>query len=324
MNLGLKVNKYSGKRDILASVIYKLFKLNINHIKKINSDKQCTHCKSKKKIFYFSKTIPDFNVNILPKYLFDKFYLRSLGKCQSCGLIQDYNTMNEIELENYEKIIKSKDLATSEEVWNFFPIPENIKKERYEKYYKKRFKKWSEKLEIDQNIKNILFLRPGMGTIIKYFKSYTSANLYFLDISDIAIKTVIKDFPNVIMLDGKIHGIYRGDFLKMKKKFDLIINEHNLVHCFNIDDTFEKLKSLLSKNGKIIFIDEIIVKTTSPFHINFWDEDTFVKILRKHFLKVEIIRHSGIDTNEFKELSVITNYTKFNDNPDFVASIPEQ
>ena len=105
MNLGLKVNKYSGKREILASIIYKLFKLNIKHIKKINSDKNCSNCKSKKKIFYFAKTIPDFNVNILPKYIFDKFYLRSLGKCQSCGLIQDYNTMNEIELENYEKII---------------------------------------------------------------------------------------------------------------------------------------------------------------------------------------------------------------------------
>ena len=58
-----------------------------------------------------------------------------------------------------------------------------------------------------------------------------------------------------------------------------------LVHCFNINDTFEKLKSLLCKNGKIIFIDEIIVKTTSPFHINFWDEDTFIKILRKTFYK---------------------------------------
>ena len=34
MNLGLKVNKYSGKREILASIIYKLFKLNIKHIKK--------------------------------------------------------------------------------------------------------------------------------------------------------------------------------------------------------------------------------------------------------------------------------------------------
>ena len=38
--------------------------------------------------------------------------------------------MNEIELENYEKIIRSKDLATSEEVWNVFPIPENVKEEK--------------------------------------------------------------------------------------------------------------------------------------------------------------------------------------------------
>ena len=131
MNLGLKeINKYSGKREILASIIYKLFKLNIKHIKKINSDKNCSNCKAKKKIFYFlQKQFQIFNVNILPKYIFDKFYLRSLGKCQSCGLIQDYNTMNEIELENYEKIIRSKDLATSEEVWNVFPIPENVKEE---------------------------------------------------------------------------------------------------------------------------------------------------------------------------------------------------
>lgn len=321
MNLELKENKYSGKRDKFASVIYKLFKLNIKHIKKINSDKQCSNCRHQKKIFYFSKTIPDFNANILPKYLFDKFYLRSIGKCQNCGLIQDYNTLNETELENYEKIIKSKDLATSEEIWNVFPIPENVKKDRYEKYYKKRFKIWSKKLKFDQNIKNVLFLRPGMGTIIKYFEKYNKANFYFLDISDIAIKTVLKDFPNVFKLNGRIHGIYRGDFLKMKKKFDLIINEHNLVHCFDVNDTFQKLKSLLSKNGKIIFIDEIIVKTTSPFHINFWDEDMFIKIIKKHFKKVEVLRHSGVDTNEIKNLTVITNYTKSNDNPDFVASV---
>ena len=134
--------------------------------------------------------------------------------------------MNEIELENYEKIIRSKDLATSEEVWNVFPIPENVKEERYEKYYKKDLKMVREIKDRSKH-KEHSFLRPGMGTIIKYFKNYTSANFYFLDISDIAIKTVIQDFPNVVMLDGKIHGIYRGDFLKMKEKFDLIINEHN-------------------------------------------------------------------------------------------------
>ena len=50
----------------------------------------------------------------------------------------------------------------------------------------------------------------------------------------------------------------------------------------------------------------------------------FIKIIKKHFKKVEILRHSGVDTNEIKNLTVITNYTKFNDNPDFVASVLEE
>ena len=72
MNLKLKSNKYSGKRDLAASIIYKLFNLNIKHIKKIDQNSYCSNCESEEKIFYYSKTIPDFKVRILPKNLFDK------------------------------------------------------------------------------------------------------------------------------------------------------------------------------------------------------------------------------------------------------------
>ena len=68
---------------------------------------------------------------------------------------------------------------------------------------------------------------------------------------------------------------------KESNHYDLIITNHLLVHCLNIDETLNQLKYILNKNGLMIFTDEINVKYHNPFHINFWDEEIFTDILKK-------------------------------------------
>lgn len=320
--MNLKSSDISGKFEYLSTILYKFLKINIPHIAKVNKNKKCTNCKSTEKIFYYSKTTPDFNVNVLSLNLFKKFYLKAIGKCLQCNLIQDYNTLNIKELEEYEKILISKDMTVSEEIWKSFPIPDERKKIDYEKYFKRRFYNWKNELNIDKNINNILFLRPSFGTIINYFDNFKNANLYYLDISDIAKKTIKSDYPKLIELEGNIHGIYRGNFLKKKNFFDLIVSQHHILHCFDIDHTFKKLKNLLNDKGKIILMNEIGIKMWNPFHINFWNEDIFVTILKKHFNKLQIIRNCGPDERDFKDFTFVSDHTKYRDSPDFVVSGP--
>ena len=255
--MNLKSNQFSNKKHFLAILLYKLFKIRISHIAKLKDNIKCGNCNSYKKNFFYSKCLPDFNINILPFNIFSKFYLRAIGKCQDCDLIQDYNRPSEKELEHYERILKSKDMATSEEVWTSYPVPDEASTEIFNRIYKKRFKRWNEDLKIDNKIKNVLFLRPTLGFLIKYFNKNTNLNMYFLEISIISSKMIKKNYPNVTELEGSIHGIYKGDFLKKENFFDLIVSNHHLLHCYNAEDTFKKLKSLLKYDGQIIFTDEI-------------------------------------------------------------------
>ena len=91
---------------------------------------------------------------------------------------------------------------------------------------------------------------------------------------------------------------------------------------FDINHTFNKLKKLINQNGKIIFMNEIAIKKWNPFHIFFWDEIMFIKILKKHFQKVETLRNCGPDEKDIKEFKFISDHTKYRDNPDFVVSSP--
>ena len=321
--MNLKSNQFSNKKHFLAILLYKLFKIRISHIAKLKDNIKCSNCNSYKKTLFYSKSLPDFNINILPINIFSKFYLRAMGKCQDCDLIQDYNRPSEKELEQYEQILESKDMATSEEVWKSYPVPDEACTKIFNRVYKKRFKRWNEDLKIDNKIKNVLFLRPTLGFLIKYFNKNTNLNIYFLDISKISSKMIKENYPNVVELEGSINGIYNGKFMQKKNFFDLIVSHHNLVHCYQVEDTFKKLKSLLKYDGKIIFAEEIIIKEQNIFHYNFWDEKIFYKILKKHFKHINILRDcgpSGEDVPEYKK--IISDHTLKNDNPDFVVSYP--
>ena len=274
----------------------------------------CAFCGSKNKNFYITKTIPDFDINILSKKIAKKFYLRSIGKCRNCDFIQEYNKLSKKELTEYFNQIKSKDQTIGEEVWKSYPVPKNYQKFLYNRHFKKRFNVWEKKLKLKIAPKKILILRPTLGFLLSFFmKKFKNSIIEYLDISKISEQTIKNKFGKKIKkINGNIHMYFNGNFLK-KKSYDLIVTNHLLVHCGNISETLSQLKSMISLKGGILFTDEINVKYHNPFHINFWDEKMFTKILKKNFNEMIIIRNAG-----FRTYSTIP-FTLKRDNPDFLV-----
>ena len=310
---GIILRKKPNDISNFAFFLKKFLNINLYHVKKLENSK-CSNCNSKKKKFYLSKCLPDFNIlKNLSDDISKKFYIRSVGECNNCGLIQDFNRFSRNDLFKYLKQLSNKDQTISEEVWSEFPVPKKYENFLYNRHFKKRFKKWEKNLKINPKPKKILFLRPTLGLIMKYFKKYRS-EIYFLDISKISEKTIKQKFKNAHNLNGNIHGYFFGDFLKLKNYFDLIVVNHLIVHSLNFNHSFSILKNLIKKKGKIILSDEIQIKYHNPFHLNFWDEKTLKNICKKHFKNVQIIRDCGNANYS------INGATKNNDNPDFVLS----
>ena len=99
---------------ILAYFFKKILNLNIYHF---NSKKdfnfKCSFCNNNKLIPYLSNCKPDFDIRFIKKKLLKKFYLRSIGKCLNCGLIQDYNRPTSDDINTLKKLYPSKDNMVS-------------------------------------------------------------------------------------------------------------------------------------------------------------------------------------------------------------------
>lgn len=274
----------------------------------------CSNCENASKSLFLSKCYPDFPISSIPKNILKNLYLRSVGKCLNCELIQDYNRPKFNDLLTYLNNKDSKDDFVSEEIWHQFPMPDKEKKRIFDLYFKKRLLKWEDNLLIKSKPKKILFLRPTLGFVIDFFVKRFDAEIYFLEISKISKLEILNKFKNIKALNGNIHWIYYGDFTEMRNSFDLIISHHHLLHNFSIKHSLDILKKILSPNGQIIFTDEISVKYWNPFHYNFWDEKKFVSILKKYFSEVNKISDCGYNGDWFT-----TNYTVEGDSPDFIC-----
>jgi len=286
----------------LALFFKKSFNLNIYHFNtQIDLGGQsCSFCKTNKFTPYLSICAPAFNVNFIKTKLLKKFYLRSIGKCLNCDLLQDYNRPSLEDINELIKLYPSKDDMVSEEIWKTYPMPKEEISKYYQLHYYNKFLKWDEKLIFKNTPKKILFLRPTLGFDIEYFKErYKYSKAYFADISKISEKTILEKYPEVKKINLDIHAIYRGNFEKYNNYFDLIISHHNLVHVYNLDDTLVKIKNLISLNGSVLFSGEISIKPWNPFHYNFYDEIMFNKILEKYFCKVKKIKEDNSKSLSF-------------------------
>ena len=299
-----------------SNFFYKFFNKNLKHFKKIDLKKiNCSFCKSDSIIkFIKTYTKPEHKVNFLSEEIFTKFYFRSIGQCSNCGLLQDYNKLSKNEYENYILEMKKKNNNYApEDVFRSLPVPSEVIKNVFDRNYKKRFSIWKKFIPIN-NLNNIFLIRPYFGLLNKYFENNSNINIYFNDFSIINKEIIKKDHPNMKYLDGATHHIFEGDFLQKENFFDLITIDHTLCHSLDINDFLTKVKKILKNDGKIIFMNEIQMKLNNPFHLNFYDEQLFVKILEK-FFKVKVIRNCGYNNNLF-----INNFTEQNDNPDFICT----
>jgi len=295
--------------------IKKIFDLNIPHFYNFPGidEEKCKNCGSNKKTKLLSKCIPDYKIDLIPYKFQKKIYIRSVVKCKNCGLIQDLNQMRYSELIEFIDKYGSKDNFLREEAWKSFPIPVEVKKEYYDLFWKKRFLVWDNNLQFS-NAKKILYLRPNLGFVIDYIKEKSNAENYFLDISEMSRKEILQNHNDINELKGNLTYIMYGEFLKYTNYFDLIISHHTFVHVYDISDSLNKCKSLLNDNGKFIFTDEILFKPWNPFHYNYWTENVFYNILKKHFTKIDVLNYAG-----FNRPDHIKNYTNKGDNPDFIC-----
>ena len=155
-----------------AFLLKRYFNINTYHKSKHNFNK-CSFCKSTKKNIYITKSVPDFNINTLSYNIAKRFYIRSIGKCLNCGLVQEYNKFSKLELKKYFEEISSKDNTINEDVWKSYPVPNKYKKFLYNRHFKKRFNLWKKKINFKKKPKKILLLRPTLGFLVEYFiKNY--------------------------------------------------------------------------------------------------------------------------------------------------------
>jgi len=294
----------------LAYFFKKILNLNIYHFHSQGDlNFKCSFCKNSKLISYLSNCKPDFDIRFIKKKLLKKFYLRSVGKCLNCGLMQDYNRPSLDDLNTLKKLYPSKDDMVSEEIWSSYPVPKKEILRIYKLYYHDKFIKWDQKLIFDHIPKKILFLRPTLGFDIEYFKKrYKKLDVYFADISKISERTILLKYPDIKKININIHSVYSGNLKKYNNYFDLIISNHNLVHVYDLDDTITKIKNLINLKGKVVFSQEISIKPWNPFHYNFYDELMFVKILKKYFYNIERIK------------DVKNRYPKYSSNVCFLVS----
>jgi len=294
----IKIPKFLSKLAVptgyLAFFFKKYFNLNIYHFNScIDLNLKCSFCKNNKFNQYLSICTPDFDISLLTDELLKKFYLRSIGKCTNCGLIQDYNRPSIDNIKDLRKLSSSKDDMTTEEIWKSYPVPQKEISRLYKMYYQNKFLKWDQNKIFKNTHKKILFLRPTLGFDIEYFKNRGGGDLhiYFADVSKVSEITILKKHPEVKKVDFCIHQIYSGNFDKYNNYFDLIISNHHLVHIYDLDDSLKKIQNLINLNGMILFSDEIKIKPWNPFHYNFYDKQMFNKILKKYFCKVKEINN---------------------------------
>ncbi|MEE3046813.1 MAG: class I SAM-dependent methyltransferase [Pseudomonadota bacterium] len=273
-----------GWRSSVAKILMK-FGLNIRHVARVNP--KCMYCGFLEAEFFPFATRADFNVRKLPEDVRWRFYSRSIGQCQHCGLVQDYSHLTENEIRSFLSAQGSnKDNSVSEEAYHTFPVPADYVESFNKNYFSIRTERWKSVLPDLSKLEDVLFFRPFFGASIDFVKEYSRAKCSALEISEVARKTVELKHPDVEFLNGNIHGLIFGDFVEVRK-WDALFCFHTLCHSVDIRKMLQIMKSLVREGGFIVFSHETIFKPTNPFHNAFFDEDWFVELLQKNFSKVE-------------------------------------
>jgi ubiquinone/menaquinone biosynthesis C-methylase UbiE len=113
---------------------------------------------------------------------------------------------------------------------------------------RKKIAQYLNKMKVNKNAK-IIDIGCGTGELLKYLENEGYNSLYGNDISDEMIKIAQTKVKNCTFYLGSINKA------EINSKFDFIIITEVLHHIPDLQNTFKTLKSLLSKKGKIVFLE---------------------------------------------------------------------
>ncbi len=255
---------------------------------------------------------PDFDVAVLPSRLRSLFAERAFGICRKCGIAQDYNRLSPQDVADYCQILTDKDQAVSEEAFHTFPVPQDYVDAFNRKYFDLRTTRWKAYFG-PFSIDRAFFFRPFFGAAPAFVSQTYRASCSGMEISEVARKTTQALLPDFRFLSGNIHAVLDGEFLG-SGPYDAIFDFHTLIHCVDVHDALIKMKAMLRPGGALVLTHEINVKPSNPFHIFFADEQALLKVLGKHFNRVD-----RIDAAEDDPAPHIKSFTEKQDCPDFVA-----
>lgn len=277
--------------------------------KKLN---KCMFCNSDDRILVDTKTVCDFNLNLLPKKIKNKLKKRKNGICNNCGLFQNFNRFNDDELNIFNSI--NKDNLTSESNFKNYPPSEVYTKNFQKNLFEKRLEQWKHFFSKERlKINKVLILRYWFGNIVEFVESNFTNQIYGIEISNNCRRYVLEKKINIKDINGELNGKLEIN-KAYDQTYDAIFCFHILSHSVNVKKTLLKIRSLLNDNGFALFSNEIERKPHNPFHNVHFSEYQLKLNLITFFEKVQ-----RIDNCQDGQLHYVNPYTIKNDIPDYIV-----
>lgn len=240
----------------------------------------------------------------------DNLINRRNGICKDCGLIQSFNlltnqtaTLLYNDFGDFDVGLEFQEETLSLEVENF------LTNDRFGKrihFYKQYFSK--------SRPSKVGMIRYWNGALLEAFHSTFGSKVFGFDF----IKSCKKSAENKMPL-SPIHIEYKSKIntIECSEKLDILISFHNLSHSVDIHNDIKKMTSIVKPGGKIIFMDEIMVKKHNIAHMIHFTETTFLNLLNYYFDDIERVDNIGEIPKH------ITNFTSKKDNPDYIVTVKE-
>ena len=225
---------------------------------KLNSLLECPNCKSKSFIKLVQNVEFDNDLDIfsndkknLKKYHNVDFSLLKKSNfqiCKNCLLVFSKNRRNE------ESMYSMEFFADVQKRWyNKFPPPQEYL-ETHENFSKNFFNVLNKNNITFNSSSEILWLRTECGLILdKLFSHIPKENIFPIEYFESNLRYLkSKGYENANLLSpGDFKSPYKD------KKFDEIFINHQITHSYDPLNFLRTLVSLLKKNGRIFFYNEI-------------------------------------------------------------------
>lgn len=272
----------------------------------------CMNCGYRYAILLGTDVVPDFDTSaMLPPDLVAAFAERMDGICVRCGIYQSYKrfTREQLRAINYA----GKDITTSDKGFHEYPVAPDFIDYVNALYFTTRLRNWQQYLSsVRVQPANAFFIRPLFGAAPKFVHDTYAAHVSGADMSEVCLRTTETLLPQFKGFRGAINGMLEGEFLQ-SGPYDALFVFHTLTHACDVHEMLSQMRSMLTKDGFVVFSHEILRKPFNPFHMIHLSEVQLRAILSRHFGRVD--RIDACDDLA----SYVAEFTEKGDNPDLVA-----